>query len=148
MRKSSVNEMTATMGTIAVGGTLRKPPLQRNPGDFDYGGYLRRQGFGAEVEATYAYVVDDSAPLHRRVLIRARGAVASAIESATPSPGGRAVLVALLLGDRSGLDIELQNNLARTGLRSEEHTSELQSRGHLVCRLLLEKKNQYTNKHS
>src|SRR5207253_9152142 len=27
------------------------------------------------------------------------------------------------------------------GFRSEEHTSELQSRGHLVCRLLLEKKN-------
>src|SRR5690625_3540160 len=27
-----------------------------------------------------------------------------------------------------------------TGDRSEEHTSELQSRGHLVCRLLLEKK--------
>src|SRR5690625_5867990 len=27
------------------------------------------------------------------------------------------------------------------GARSEEHTSELQSRGHLVCRLLLEKKN-------
>src|SRR5437870_9833735 len=28
--------------------------------------------------------------------------------------------------------------------RSEEHTSELQSRGHLVCRLLLEKKNTAT----
>src|SRR5690554_7426173 len=28
-------------------------------------------------------------------------------------------------------------------LRSEEHTSELQSRPHLVCRLLLEKKKQY-----
>src|SRR5215510_16394004 len=28
----------------------------------------------------------------------------------------------------------------RAGRRSEEHTSELQSRGHLVCRLLLEKK--------
>src|SRR5215510_15667832 len=28
--------------------------------------------------------------------------------------------------------------------RSEEHTSELQSRGHLVCRLLLEKKNTMT----
>src|SRR3989442_9817704 len=27
--------------------------------------------------------------------------------------------------------------------RSEEHTSELQSRPHLVCRLLLEKKNQH-----
>src|SRR5215510_16056980 len=29
---------------------------------------------------------------------------------------------------------------AARGPRSEEHTSELQSRGHLVCRLLLEKK--------
>src|SRR2546429_3818091 len=28
----------------------------------------------------------------------------------------------------------------RTALRSEEHTSELQSRLHIVCRLLLEKK--------
>src|SRR5436305_9354117 len=28
--------------------------------------------------------------------------------------------------------------------RSEEHTSELQSRPHLVCRLLLEKKNKHT----
>src|SRR3712207_7208123 len=30
--------------------------------------------------------------------------------------------------------------LAEAGLRSEEHTSELQSRQYLVCRLLLEKK--------
>src|SRR3712207_6850710 len=32
----------------------------------------------------------------------------------------------------------------RAGVRSEEHTSELQSRQYLVCRLLLEKK-KYTN---
>src|SRR2546422_8539813 len=31
------------------------------------------------------------------------------------------------------------------GRRSEEHTSELQSRLHLVCRLLLEKKNKQWN---
>src|SRR5690625_6598587 len=31
--------------------------------------------------------------------------------------------------------------------RSEEHTSELQSRGHLVCRLLLEKKNNTDMEH-
>src|SRR5439155_23636408 len=30
-----------------------------------------------------------------------------------------------------------------TRARSEEHTSELQSRGHLVCRLLLEKKKKF-----
>src|SRR5690348_18206563 len=32
--------------------------------------------------------------------------------------------------------------------RSEEHTSELQSPVHLVCRLLLEKKNEYYSYHS
>src|SRR5207253_10065992 len=31
--------------------------------------------------------------------------------------------------------------------RSEEHTSELQSRGHLVCRLLLEKKKKHNHCH-
>src|SRR3712207_7687850 len=31
-----------------------------------------------------------------------------------------------------------------SGIRSEEHTSELQSRQYLVCRLLLEKKKKYT----
>src|SRR5690625_6771233 len=33
-------------------------------------------------------------------------------------------------------------------IRSEEHTSELQSRGHLVCRLLLEKKKKRNILHS
>src|SRR3712207_6948703 len=32
------------------------------------------------------------------------------------------------------------SDLAHGGIRSEEHTSELQSRQYLVCRLLLEKK--------
>src|SRR2546430_13011277 len=34
---------------------------------------------------------------------------------------------------------------ARAPVRSEEHTSELQSQSNLVCRLLLEKKKQTTN---
>src|SRR2546430_8807163 len=35
--------------------------------------------------------------------------------------------------------------LSADELRSEEHTSELQSQSNLVCRLLLEKKNQHTS---
>src|SRR5437588_7935809 len=35
---------------------------------------------------------------------------------------------------------------ARQVLRSEEHTSELQSHSDLVCRLLLEKKNRYRSR--
>src|SRR5690625_4776960 len=42
---------------------------------------------------------------------------------------GLALAIGTVLGTINGI------------LRSEEHTSELQSRGHLVCRLLLEKKN-------
>src|SRR5690625_6080029 len=37
--------------------------------------------------------------------------------------------------------IEYTEDATLVADRSEEHTSELQSRGHLVCRLLLEKKN-------
>src|SRR5207253_10072038 len=39
-------------------------------------------------------------------------------------------------------DGEQRSTVERVAQRSEEHTSELQSRGHLVCRLLLEKKKQ------
>src|SRR5207253_9201407 len=45
-------------------------------------------------------------------------------------------------GDEPGVQMNLVRWVKGLGLiRSEEHTSELQSRGHLVCRLLLEKKN-------
>src|SRR5437762_7989100 len=39
-----------------------------------------------------------------------------------------------------------QRRAGRTGERSEEHTSELQSPMYLVCRLLLEKKNKHRKK--
>src|SRR5687768_17803684 len=41
---------------------------------------------------------------------------------------------------RKPFDPEVLIELVNKALRSEEHTSELQSRLHLVCRLLLEKK--------
>src|SRR5271166_1629949 len=41
---------------------------------------------------------------------------------------------------RAGLFASAPLGRTRKAQRSEEHTSELQSRGHLVCRLLLEKK--------
>src|SRR2546430_6831091 len=57
------------------------------------------------------------------------------------------------LGDRSG-DLAHRSSvvggagdafaLPRVGVRSEEHTSELQSQSNLVCRLLLEKKKKHT----
>src|SRR5690625_6816651 len=52
-----------------------------------------------------------------------------------------------LLND-SALDPALVALMLTLPSRSEEHTSELQSRGHLVCRLLLEKKNEDSHTHS
>src|SRR5689334_23547520 len=44
--------------------------------------------------------------------------------------------------ERPAVDVDRQHRVARPRPdRSEEHTSELQSQFHLVCRLLLEKKN-------
>src|SRR5258708_10146913 len=53
--------------------------------------------------------------------------ISASASTSTPSSGAR---------ERSRSDLFLQ----RTRGRSEEHTSELQSPDHLVCRLLLEKK--------
>src|SRR5690625_6975634 len=56
-------------------------------------------------------------------------------------PKAEALLGAVDAGVRTAAMIDGRIEHAR----SEEHTSELQSRGHLVCRLLLEKKNNAAN---
>src|SRR2546430_15367293 len=48
----------------------------------------------------------------------------------------------LLRGNQPAAVDRMRELLART-VRSEEHTSELQSQSNLVCRLLLEKKNTF-----
>src|SRR5690625_6609725 len=46
-----------------------------------------------------------------------------------------------VIGEKIGVTGQCESGTVQIGFRrSEEHTSELQSRGHLVCRLLLEKK--------
>src|SRR5260370_19166526 len=49
------------------------------------------------------------------------------------------VLLTLKISSPKGLNLRVLNSVKRK-LRSEEHTSELQSHLNLVCRLLLEKK--------
>src|SRR5690625_6133205 len=53
---------------------------------------------------------------------------------------GTIVDATILPSSTRTLSKERREELAKNPSRSEEHTSELQSRGHLVCRLLLERK--------
>src|SRR2546422_6393287 len=66
------------------------------------------------------------------IQIQVRGTWAGNIVNASPAADGVPVLMAY------DAVVELESLRGRE--RSEEHTSELQSRLHLVCRLLLEKK--------
>src|SRR5690625_2035129 len=58
------------------------------------------------------------------------------LPSMKKTPAGSIINVSSIAGMAGGV--------GQVAYRSEEHTSELQSRGHLVCRLLLEKKKKYT----
>src|SRR3712207_7494763 len=78
--------------------------------------------------------------LHDALPICVRVALAVGVEGRRRRVEGR------LGGERIAMSIRLQSRQANGAVmvalldRSEEHTSELQSRQYLVCRLLLEKK--------
>src|SRR2546422_6778139 len=73
----------------------------------------------------YPLSLHDALPIYARVRPAPAGALPRGAAGARPVPG-TAERLPRLAGERQQ--------------RSEEHTSELQSRLHLVCRLLLEKK--------
>src|SRR5439155_8086170 len=82
--------------------------------------------------------VEDVMKKERPIFRRADESPDDAIHS--PAPGQRVPILLLLVAT---LGLAYEAILLFTSFlapRSEEHTSELQSRGHLVCRLLLEKK--------
>src|SRR3712207_7462933 len=61
-------------------------------------------------------------------------------DTTIPKPKGSQVLVKVLSAGVCHSDIHFWEGGYEGPQRSEEHTSELQSRQYLVCRLLLEKK--------
>src|SRR3712207_7397701 len=72
--------------------------------------------------------------LFRSLTISVRYRVA---EIDIPAPGGTGMVWLTVADTGTGMD---RRTLESCTERSEEHTSELQSRQYLVCRLLLEKK--------
>src|SRR5207249_6294253 len=85
-----------------------------------------RNSFGAKAHWTQAPFPESSPIARRRILLIASCSLSKEIRPGAPPSKGA------IVG-------------SRPSCRSEEHTSELQSRFDLVCRLLLEKKKKTTH---
>src|SRR5690554_7500093 len=77
--------------------------------------------------------------LGSRTVMKATSPLANSYASPLSTSRSRALLAKYALA-RSWARPAMTCARPRRSVRSEEHTSELQSRPHLVCRLLLEKK--------
>src|SRR5439155_17514007 len=89
----------------------------------------------------YTLSLHDALPIFQRRLMIDRNGV----PSCTPIVLTRGTCITGLCHSEGGDPFVIDEGFkriwrCRCRARSEEHTSELQSRGHLVCRLLLEKK--------
>src|SRR5439155_25165616 len=88
--------------------------------------------------STYTLSLHDALPIWRRSAGQEARALLGAGGGRPRRSGRPRRRGAHARGRRRG--VHPRGAAVRSGARSEEHTSELQSRGHLVCRLLLEKK--------
>src|SRR3712207_8261018 len=83
----------------------------------------------------YTLSLHDALPIYHLVEEMPGSGLLSAVDAA---PGSRALDLGRNEMTNTYFDVEVAATRGR--FRSEEHTSELQSRQYLVCRLLLEKK--------
>ncbi len=104
---------------VQVQGPLRRLPRRRNPAGFDTGGWLRQRGIYATL------TVRDSADVAvlgrrragvERLIVPAQAYVRRQLSHLVPGDDARAVLHALVLGDRSRLEDATRQRFARTGL--------------------------------
>src|SRR5207253_6015518 len=138
--------------------------LAQRKTDFETEAFLAEAKFNlhldpAEVEPTlrsiikrhpewdFPYVVLGDILLFRKDFVGAERLLTKAVRINPKSPPAHLILADVLTYQDSKEKRALAVQEAKAALmligqhvRSEEHTSELQSRGHLVCRLLLEKK--------
>jgi len=104
---------------VQLRGSLRSAPGLRNPGGFDYGAYLARRGICCTMyvgSPDRVAVRGERRGVVKATLVASRNHIRRQIDRYVPSTGGRAVLQALLLGDRSRVTEAQRNRFAKTGL--------------------------------
>lgn len=104
---------------VEVTGRARGLPAPSNPADFDYGRFLALRNVWGTLsvsDSTGIWIKEDRSTALHRTVRAVQTYIKQRIEQFIPSPEGRALLTALLLGDRSELTDETRNDFSRTGL--------------------------------
>lgn len=104
---------------VRLTGRLTPLPQRRNPADFDYGAYLKRQDIHATMRLALPdelVVVDSSVGFVQARIGHMRSSIRSSLARHTPTAFTEHLLEALLLGDRQSLDPETREAFRRTGL--------------------------------
>ncbi len=99
---------------LVIRGRLRPPGMLHNPGTFNRPRYLAADGIFREVRLSEAHrliflAATDAQPLGERL----RGGIRQQLRSLDPA--GRAIYLAMLLGDQGEITPEMRRNFARTG---------------------------------
>ncbi len=104
---------------VRLDGRLAPLPRPRNPAAMDYGAYLRRQGVGAVLDVrgeTGARFLAPSRRLADRATWAIRSNVRRALAAVVPGAESRALLLALILADRTAIEAGTLEAFRATGL--------------------------------
>ncbi len=114
-------QMTDTLAilpgdTLIIRGKLKMPPSPRNPGQFDYGAYLRSQNISAVVDREFSIleIIEGNTGLQRWLFTMRRGIHERLTEAVGFPYAGLAS--GLLLGDKSGIEPEMKEQFRRLGI--------------------------------
>ena len=102
---------------VVFRGQIAVPAFPRNPNDFHEARFLRTQGIAGTVQSMSSVVIDHRS--HHTVNFvrwRLQQWIGSRIDSLFPDPAPRALVHAMILGNRTHLDLDLKDSFRRSGL--------------------------------
>ncbi len=102
--------------TLIIMGKLQTPDPPRNPGQFDYGGYLQSQGIQALLQRDYLIIeIIEGGSSVNRWLFKMRQGIHHRLTEAVGQPYD-GLAAGLLLGEKSGIEAEMKDQFRRLGI--------------------------------